>query len=201
VYTFSFNVGEKPQLALNRNTGFVFKGTLKTETGPSTAPCTYTCTNVQPVAARGYLAEPTPSNMSWDVNVVSSNADTVYVDVRMLGGELVPHCAYGCPSSFSKTFYVTPCPLQSPTYCNASTVWVYLPAASTDYKRFALRTGEVYVFTGWIDEWTSQPSMDGPCSEPVECTVQSPPQLVLGFPTVATQPTTWGHVKALFRKE
>ena len=139
---------------------------------------------------------------SWDVTVVSSDVDTLWVDLRLLNANLSNQCASFVCVSALVYYQVTPCPLRivglPSVGCDGSSSALDTFAVS-GFKRIGLTPGVAYTFYGHFQ-------MTGGAVNPVThvceyslCTYQEfPPDRDFGGPLPAAA-VSWGHIKTMYR--
>lgn len=138
-----------------------------------------------------FLATP-----EWNVVVVGSSQDTLWVDVSLPGAGATDDCIPNSCSTWEEIrCLLTPCPLgRSPIDCSSS--YGFLPNTSL---RVGLEPGVTYTVSGYFQRVTFQWGNKGGCDE-LHCMYQeAPPDKEYTASPVATATTTWGGIKALYR--
>ena len=101
---------------------------------------------------------------------------------------------------------ITPCPLKFGNggyfedSCSGGTFEFSPFGAENVPIRVALRAGLTYTFGGSLVNYGLQRSHDGSCDNFVCTLIEQPAPAIYDAPTVATKLTTWGQVKALYRR-
>lgn len=137
---------------------------------------------------------------AWDVSVVSTNLDTVWVDVRVTG--LIDpspclaqtHCAEVWNDVFCN---ITPCPLR-PSDCDEN-IGVYTLNPS-GYVRVPLQNGIEYTISGYYLVVTTERDSHGNCAVEACRYSEVPPDKIFKATPLAVQPITWGAVKSMYRR-
>ena len=141
----------------------------------------------------------------WDVTLLSASIDTIWVRTQIVSGNLILPCAFNpyC-EIWDILFTVFPpvlgmrsatSPFWITTEIRDGGTYLYLPAVGNEIFHVALSPGQLYTFDGAFGHRTLPGCQIAQCSfsEALETSE-------FDARALKTEPSTWGKVKALYRK-
>jgi hypothetical protein len=185
---------------LQPGTTYTFGGEYH-DYGSTGGQCEWNCSSGDVLQSVQYHVPEAPG---WEIETVSSSVDTVWVDARFWD---IPSgtCPANAQCRLADTRYsITPCPLvvfgSNPNSDCANGTLTYRLYVHTAPIRVALKAGTTYTFAGHMQVSGQCPAVHGWDCEAVCCNVAvAPGTMEYLATTLAVVPSTWGHVKSMYR--